>query len=240
MKNDRPNGASDPPRHVAIIMDGNGRWARQRGLPRADGHAAGTENLRPLIQTCPRLGIQYLTLYAFSTENWSRPEEEVQALLRILSVVIERETDELHRNNVRLRHIGRLDGLSAELRAAIIDAIDLTRHNTGLNVTLAFNYGGRDELVRAVRRLVQDGVAPAAIDETLVSAYLDTAALPDPDLIIRTAGEQRLSNYLIWQAAYSEYWFTPVLWPDFGPEDLGRAVAAYTQRQRKFGRVVEV
>jgi undecaprenyl diphosphate synthase len=228
------------PRHVAIIMDGNGRWAQQRGLSRADGHEAGTENIRAIIRACPPLGIDYLTLYAFSTENWSRPEEEVHALLRILSVVIERETDELHRNNARLRHIGSLAGLPPDLRAAVVDAIDLTRHNTGLNITLAFNYGGRAELVHAVRRLLEDRVAAEAVSEAVLSAYLDTAGVPEPDLIIRTAGEQRLSNFLIWQASYSEYWFTSVLWPDFGPEDLERAVEAYAQRQRKFGRVVEV
>jgi undecaprenyl diphosphate synthase len=240
MKRESSNGEGHPPRHVAIIMDGNGRWATRRGLPRAEGHAAGTENIRPIIRACPPLGIEYLTLYAFSTENWSRPEEEVQALMRILSDVIERETMELHRNNVRLRHIGRLEGLSDQLRAAIIDAIDLTSQNTGLNVTLAFNYGGRDELVRAVRRLLIDGIPHDAVTEQLLSGYLDTACLPDPDLIIRTAGEQRLSNFLIWQAAYSEYWFTSALWPDFGPDDLKAAVDAYARRRRKFGRVVEV
>jgi undecaprenyl diphosphate synthase len=234
------SGRAEPPRHIAIIMDGNGRWATRRGLPRAEGHAAGTENIRPIIQACPPLGVTHLTLYAFSTENWSRPEEEVQALMRILSQVIARETSELHRNNVRLRHVGRLEGLSPDLRAAIVDAIDLTRANDGLNVTLAFNYGGRDELVRAVRRLVIDGLPYDAITEQVLSAYLDSAALPDPDLIIRTAGEQRLSNFLIWQAAYAEYWFTPVLWPDFGPADLEEAVAAYVHRERRFGRLAEV
>jgi undecaprenyl diphosphate synthase len=237
MTNEATNGSTAPPRHVAIVMDGNGRWAQQRGLSRSEGHAAGTENIRQIIMACPPLGITHLTLYAFSTENWARPEEEVQALIHILGVVIQRETDELHRNNARLRHIGRLDGLSGELRAAIIDAIDLTRHNTGLNVTLAFNYGGRDELVRAVRRIIEDGLPQTAVDDRLLSGYLDTAGLPDPDLIIRTAGEQRLSNFLIWQAAYSEYWFTPVLWPDFGSDHLAEAVDAYTRRHRKFGRV---
>ncbi len=228
------------PRHVAIIMDGNGRWAQRRGLPRAEGHAAGTENIRPILRACPPLGIDYLTLYAFSTENWSRPEEEVQALMRILSTVIERETPELHRNNARLRHIGSLAGLTPELRAAVVDAIDLTRHNTGLNLTLAFNYGGRAEVIRAIRRMIEDRVPADAVTEELLSSYLDTHELPDPDLIIRTAGEQRLSNYLIWQASYSEYWFTPVLWPDFGPDDLRQAALAYAGRQRKFGRVAEV
>jgi len=241
MTSEQVNGErAHGPRHVAIIMDGNGRWARQRGLSRADGHEAGTENIRAIIRACPGLGIEYLTLYAFSTENWARPEDEVQALMRILSVVIERETGELHRNNARLRHIGSLEGLSPQLRAAVVDAIDLTRHNTGLNVTLAFNYGGRAELVHAVRRLLEDRVPADRISAELISAYLDTAGVPEPDLIIRTAGEQRLSNFLIWQASYSEYWFTPVLWPDFGPEDLERAAEAYAQRQRKFGRVVEV
>jgi undecaprenyl diphosphate synthase len=221
-------------------MDGNGRWATRRGLPRAEGHSAGTENIRPIIRACQPLGVDHLTLYAFSTENWSRPEEEVQALMRILSAVIERETMELHRNNVRLRHIGRLEGLSDALRAAIVDAIDLTSGNTGLNVTLAFNYGGRDEIVRAVRRMIVDGLPFDAVTDARLARYLDTADLPEPDLIIRTAGEQRLSNFLIWQAAYSEYWFTPTLWPDFGPDELRAAVEAYASRQRKFGRVAEV
>jgi undecaprenyl diphosphate synthase len=240
MKSESANGNGDPPRHVAIIMDGNGRWATRRGLPRAEGHSAGTENIRPIIQACQPLGVEHLTLYAFSTENWSRPEEEVQALMRILSAVIERETLELHRNNVRLRHIGRLEGLSDDLRAAIVDAIDLTSRNTGLTVTLAFNYGGRDEIVRAVRRMIVDGLPFDAVTDERLSRYLDTADLPEPDLIIRTAGEQRLSNFLIWQAAYSEYWFTPTLWPDFGPAELQAAVEAYASRQRKFGRVAEV
>jgi undecaprenyl diphosphate synthase len=240
MKSESASGNGDPPRHVAIIMDGNGRWATRRGLPRAEGHSAGTENIRPIIRACQPLGVEHLTLYAFSTENWSRPEEEVQALMRILSAVIERETLELHRNNVRLRHIGRLEGLSDGLRTAIVDAIDLTSGNTGLNVTLAFNYGGRDEIVRAVRRMIVDGLPFDAVTDERLARYLDTAALPEPDLIIRTAGEQRLSNFLIWQAAYSEYWFTPTLWPDFGPDELRAAVEAYASRQRKFGRVAEV
>jgi undecaprenyl diphosphate synthase len=240
MKSESANGNGDPPRHVAIIMDGNGRWATRRGLARAEGHSAGTENIRPIIRACQPLGVEHLTLYAFSTENWSRPEEEVQALMRILSDVIERETLELHRNNVRLRHIGRLEGLSDALRAAIVDAIDLTSGNTGLNVTLAFNYGGRDEIVRAVRRMIVDGLPFDAVTDARLARYLDTADLPEPDLIIRTAGEQRLSNFLIWQAAYSEYWFTPTLWPDFGPDELRAAVEAYASRQRKFGRVAEV
>lgn len=234
------NGTEGTPRHVAIIMDGNGRWARRRGLTRAEGHAAGTENIRAILKAAAELGIEHLTLYAFSTENWSRPEDEVQALMGILGAVIERETTELHRNNVRLRHIGRLTGLSAELRAAVVDAMNLTRDNTGLTVTLAFNYGGRDELVRAVRRMLEDRLSPDMVDEALLSGYLDTAGTPDPDLIIRTAGEQRLSNFLIWQASYSEYWFTPVLWPDFDAAELRRAVEAYAQRLRKFGRVAEV
>lgn len=240
MDEDHPKQPDQLPQHVAIIMDGNGRWAQRRGLARADGHAAGTEHIRPIVTACVEVGIRYLTLYAFSTENWFRPEEEVQALLRILAEVINRETNELHRNNVRLRHIGRLGGLSPDLIRSIQHAMDLTYHNTGLTLTLAFNYGGRDEIVRAVQRLLEDRLSPGAVSEEAISAALDTAPLPDPDLIIRTAGEQRLSNFLIWQAAYSEYWFTPVLWPDFGPDDLRLAVAAYAQRQRKFGRVAEV
>ncbi len=223
------------PRHVAMIMDGNGRWARLRGLPRLAGHRAGTENIRNIVQACVEQGIEYLTLYAFSTENWSRPDSEVQGLLRIFAEVIERETPELHRNGVQVRHIGTLEGVPPSLAEAITGALELTRDNRRLVLSVAFNYGGRGEIVEAVRRIVAEGIPPQAIDEAAISSRLFTAGMPDPDLIIRTAGEQRLSNYLIWQAAYAEYWFTPLYWPDFDKDVLYEALVDYSRRKRKFG-----
>jgi undecaprenyl diphosphate synthase len=226
------------PRHVAIIMDGNGRWARLRGLPRIAGHEAGTENIRRITQRAAEAGIEHLTLWAFSTENWSRPRAEVDGILRILAEAIERETGELHRQGARLCHIGSLDGLAPELAQAVRDAITLTRDNTRITLTLAFNYGGRAELVQAVQRIVADGLTPDAIDEQTLARYLYTADMPDPDLVVRTSGEQRTSNFLIWQAAYAEYVFTPVFWPDFGPDELDAAVAEYCGRERRFGGLV--
>jgi len=223
------------PQHVAVIMDGNGRWAKQRGLPRLAGHRAGTNNIRRVLETFGKYKVKYLTLYAFSTENWNRPESEVKGLIHILGQMIKRETMNLHRNGVRLYYLGRLDGLSPVLQRKVHEAIELTKDNTGLNLSVAFNYGGRAEILDAVRRILAQGLSPEDIDETLFSKYLYTANLPDPDLIIRTAGEMRLSNFLLWQAAYSEYYATPTLWPDFGPEDIEAALAAYSQRQRRFG-----
>jgi undecaprenyl diphosphate synthase len=226
------------PRHVAIIMDGNGRWARRRGLPRLAGHRAGTENIRRIVEACVEQGIEILTIYAFSTENWTRPVEEVQGLLGILSEVIERETDSLHRNGVQVRHIGRLAELAPEIQAKITRSVERTRDNQRLILNVAFNYGGRAEIVDAVRRIVAQGVPADQVDEEVVSASLYTAGCPDPDLIIRTAGEMRLSNFLIWQAAYSEFYSTPTLWPDFDKEELRKAVAEYGRRVRKFGGIV--
>lgn len=223
------------PRHVAMIMDGNGRWARQRGRPRLAGHRAGTENIRTIVEACVEQGVEYLTLYAFSTENWSRPDNEVQGLLRILAEVIERETPELNRNGVQLRHLGSMDGVPQDLADAINGALAVTQHNRRLILNVAFNYGGRAEIVEAVRRIVQEGIPPEAIDEATITAHLYTADIPDPDLIIRTAGEQRLSNYLIWQAAYAEYWFTPTYWPDFDKDVFYEALLDYSRRKRKFG-----
>jgi undecaprenyl diphosphate synthase len=225
------------PNHVAIIMDGNGRWARERGLPRLAGHQAGTENTRRIIESCARFGVRVLTLYAFSTENWQRPREEVEGLLHILSEVIDRETAALHKNGVQLRHLGNPNGLPMALRARVEQAVALTRHNERLQVNVAFNYGGRAEILQAVQRMLADRVAPEDVTEELFASYLHTAGVPDPDLIIRTAGEMRLSNFLLWQAAYAEYWSTPTQWPDFGEEELYRALCAYGQRQRRFGRV---
>ncbi len=225
------------PHHVAIIMDGNGRWARERGLPRLAGHRAGTENIRRIIESCAEVGVRVLTLYAFSTENWQRPREEVNGLFEILGDVIDRETAALHEQGVQLRHLGRLEGLPAALRERVLYAVDLTRHNQRLTVNVAFNYGGRAEILQAVQRLLADGVAPEALTEDLFASYLDTAGSPDPDLIIRTAGEMRLSNFLLWQAAYAEYYSTPTQWPDFGKAEFYRALCEYGQRQRRFGRV---
>lgn len=223
------------PQHVAIIMDGNGRWAKQRGLSRLQGHQAGTENIRRVIDAVGRSGVKYLTLYAFSTENWNRPRREVQALIRLLGEVIDRETMALHERGVRLRHLGTLDGLSPQLRHRVEQAMELTRNNTALTLNVAFNYGGRAEILEAVRHLVSDGVPADRVDEASFSRYLYTTGLPDPDLIIRTAGEMRLSNFLIWQAAYSEYYSTATLWPDFDEKEVEKALLAYSQRQRRFG-----
>lgn len=225
------------PNHVAIIMDGNGRWARERGLPRLAGHRAGTENIRRVIKRFAEHGVKYLTIYAFSTENWNRPPEEVQGLLKILEEVIEREAQSLNKEGVRLLQIGERNGISEGLQRKISDAIDMTKHNSRLTLCIAFNYGGRAEIVSAMKRVLQDGIPPEEIDETTISRYLYTGDLPEPDLIIRTGGEMRLSNFLLWQAAYSEYYSTPTLWPDFGPDDIERALNAYRERERRFGRV---
>ncbi len=226
-----------PPRHVAIIMDGNGRWAQRRGLPRNKGHEAGTANIRPIVAVCPELGIEYLTLWAFSTENWRRPTEEVQGIIQILSESIARETGALHEAGVRLKHIGSLDGLDDDLAGAVQAAIDLTSANTEMTLTLAFNYGGRAEVVTAIREMLRDGLDPDSVTEETISRYLYTADIPDPDLIIRPSGELRLSNFLIWQGAYAELYFQHILWPDFGPDDLRDAVADFMKRQRRFGAI---
>jgi undecaprenyl diphosphate synthase len=223
------------PRHIGIIMDGNGRWARARGLPRAAGHRAGTENLRRVLRAAVEFGVEILTIYAFSTENWGRPDGEVRALMSILERVIDRELQELHEEGVKLRHLGRLDRLPSGLRQKVLDAIELTKNNQQLTLNVAFDYGGRAELVSAIRRIVADGVPVEQIDESLVSRYLYTAGLPDPDLIIRTSGEMRISNFLIWQGAYAEFYVPAVLWPDFDKDELYTALVSYNQRERRFG-----
>lgn len=227
------------PEHVGIIMDGNGRWAKQRGLPRIAGHEAGTENIRRITTRAAEIGIRYLTLWAFSTENWRRPREEVDGILNILAHAIESETQELHRQGARLRHIGSLEGLSPDLCASIRSAIKLTRDNTRITLTLAFNYGGRAEIVNAIQAIINEGIPASDVTEKLIDAHLFTADMPDPDLIVRTSGEFRTSNFLIWQAAYAEYVFSPVLWPDFGPDDLDNAVTEYGQRDRRFGGLTD-
>jgi undecaprenyl diphosphate synthase len=227
------------PTHIAIIMDGNGRWAAARGLPRLAGHRAGTENLRPVIRACAEFGIQYLTIYAFSTENWGRPQEEVEGLMQLIEDVIDRELNELHKEGVRLRHIGRLEHLNPSLRDKVLHAVELTKSNTRLNLNIAFNYGGRDEIVCAICAMLRDGVKPEDVTEPLISQYLFTAGTPDPDLIVRTSGEMRISNFLIWQSAYSEYYVTNAYWPDFDKEELRKALLDFSQRERRFGRLGE-
>jgi len=223
------------PRHVAIIMDGNGRWARSRNLPRNAGHRAGVENLRTVIDACIEFGIEILTIYAFSTENWGRPESEVRGLMRIFARVLDQEIDELSAQGVCLHHLGDLNGVAATLQNKVRRAVEKTQHNTTLIVNVAFNYGGRAEILHAVRQMLEDGVDPGTLTEELFSSYLFTRGLPDPDLVIRTSGELRISNFLIWQAAYAEYFAAPEYWPDFGRDELYGALLAYTQRDRRYG-----
>jgi undecaprenyl diphosphate synthase len=223
------------PTHVGIIMDGNGRWAKGRGLPRLAGHHAGTENVRPITIACADAGVEVLTIYAFSTENWRRPVDEVHGLMRLLLQRIDKEAAELHRNHVQIRHVGELEGIQRRLAERVRAAVELTRANTGLVLNVAFNYGARQEIARAVRRLLAQGVSAEDITEGVIDQHLDTAGLPDLDLVIRTGGEMRLSNFLLWQAAYAEYYSTPICWPDFGREELYQAFAEFGRRVRRFG-----
>ncbi|MCW5732931.1 MAG: di-trans,poly-cis-decaprenylcistransferase [Enhydrobacter sp.] len=227
------------PRHIAIIMDGNGRWARARGLPRLAGHRAGTENLRRIIEACVEVGVKYLTIYAFSTENWSRPQDEVQGLMGIFDEVFERELAELHRQGARLNHIGRLEGMRPSLREKVLKGMQITKDNDRLVLSVAFNYGGRDEIVDAIKAIIAAGTPTEQVNAELVSQHLYTAGIPDPDLIIRTSGEQRISNFLLWQAAYAEWIFPETFWPDFGREQLLAAIEQYGQRERRYGKVLE-
>ena len=232
------NSASSPkpiPYHLAIIMDGNGRWAKARGLPRLAGHRAGTENLRRTLKACVRHGVKILTIYAFSTENWGRPAEEVRGLMTILEQVIERELRELNSQGVQIRHIGRTQGISPRLLKKIERAVKLTQQNDTLILNVAFNYGGRQEIIDAIQRLMQDGYQAEQVNDALISQYLYTAGQPDPDLIIRTSGELRVSNFLIWQGAYAEYYVTPTYWPDFDEDELQKALDHYATRERRFG-----
>lgn len=223
------------PRHVAVVMDGNGRWANSRHLPRLAGHRAGTENVRRITTACADAGVEVLTIYAFSTENWRRPADEIRGLMTILAQSIDREAAELHRNDIQIRHIGSLEEIAATLAERVRRAVALTRENTRMVLNVAFNYGGRAEITRAVQRLLAEGVPPERVTEEGIARYLDTAGLPDPDLVIRTGGEMRLSNFLLWQAAYAEYYSTPVCWPDFGRDELYRAFTEYARRARRFG-----
>lgn len=227
------------PKHVAIIMDGNGRWAKQRGLPRSEGHRQGTENLRRLIRAAVEFNVEILTIYAFSTENWNRPRREVQLLMRILEMVIDRELEELNREGVQIRHIGELEGIDERLQKKVKEACETTKHNTRLILNVAFNYGGRDEIVHAVQAIIRKGIPAEDITEELISEHLYTSGLPDPDFLIRTSGEFRLSNFLIWQGAYAEHYYTPVYWPDFDKEALRAALDEYAHRKRRFGKTDE-
>jgi undecaprenyl diphosphate synthase len=227
------------PTHVAIIMDGNGRWAKRRSLPRQAGHRAGAENLRRIVRACVEFKIKILTIYAFSTENWGRPESEVRGLMKIFARVLDQELDELHNQGVCIHHLGDLTGVNPTLQAKVRRALELTTNNDRLILNVAFNYGGRAEILHAVRQMLADGLKPDELTEDLFSSYLFTKGLPDPDLVIRTSGELRISNFLIWQAAYAEYYPTPALWPDFGREELYQAIVAYNERERRFGLVTK-
>ena len=223
------------PLHVAIIMDGNVRWAEGHNTSRLEGHRAGTENIRRVVESFVKYRVKYLTLYAFSTENGSRPKEEVRELMHILGRVIRRETKALHEKGIRLNHLGRIDRLSERVQKQVRYAIELTKDNPVMTLSIAFDYGGRAEIVNAAKEIVKEGIDPEIIDEPLFSSHLYSAGLPDPDLIIRTAGEARLSNFLLWQSAYSEFYFTPVYWPDFDEEETRKALVAYSERRRNFG-----
>ncbi len=224
------------PQHIAIIMDGNGRWAKKRALPRSAGHSAGSKNFKDIARYCNKIGLKYLTVYAFSTENWKRPKDEVDNIMNILRDYL-RDAKNFKDENIKVKFIGELSVLDEDIRELIIDAEENSSDATGLHLNIALNYGGRDEIVHAVKRIVAEGIAPEAIDEQAVSDRLYTAGQPDPDFIIRPSGEYRLSNYLIWQSAYAEYWFSDVLWPDFSPKHLEEAIAEFNKRNRRFGGI---
>jgi len=223
------------PIHVGLIMDGNGRWATQRGLPRLAGHKAGVENVKPTVLAAKKFGIKYLTFYAFSTENWKRPQDEVSGIMNLLSIFIDREVNNLHKEGVRILHIGRRERLDQSLRKKIEGAIELTKNNTAITVQMGLDYGGRDEITQAVRKIVSLDVPPEAVTEELISQNLYTAGIPDPDLVIRTSGEMRTSNFLVWQSAYAEWVFTETYWPDFNEEVFWQMLVEYSRRDRRFG-----
>jgi undecaprenyl diphosphate synthase len=231
----------NPPRHIAIIMDGNGRWAKERGLSRVKGHEEGAESVRAILRACGEIGVEYLTLYAFSTENWKRPKTEIAALMKLLERFLKKETPELMEQNVRLQAIGRITDLPASCQRELHRAIETTARNTGVTLVLALSYGGREEIVDAVKSVV-DAVRNGRIDEAMVNTetfgkHLYTRYYPDPDLLIRTSGEMRISNFLLWQLSYTEMYVTPVLWPDFRREELLKAIAEYTRRDRRYGGI---
>ena len=225
------------PTHVAIIMDGKGRWAKSRGLPRLAGHKAGTENLRRIIEASVEFGIKYLTIYAFSTENWGRPEDEVSGLMKLFDDVFNRELAELHKQGARLIHIGRLEGVSQSMKDKIKNGEEITKENKKLILNVAFNYGSRDEILNAVQNIMKKGIEAEDVTQEMIGENLFTSHSPDPDLIIRTSGEKRISNFLLWQSAYSEWYFPEILWPDFGREALLEAIHEFARRERRFGKV---
>ena len=225
------------PAHVAIIMDGNGRWAAERSLSRASGHSAGLDNIRRIVRFFAGRGVKYLTLFAFSTENWGRPDEEVKTLIELLRRAVRDETIPLHEEGVRINHLGRLDRIPKSLADAIRESVELTRYNDVITLSVAYDYGSRAEIVEAVKAIVADGLSPDEVDEGTLSRYLYTGGLPDPDLVIRTAGEMRLSNFLLWQAAYAEFYSADVLWPDFDEAEADKALAEYGRRNRRYGKL---
>ncbi|SNR39900.1 isoprenyl transferase [Puniceibacterium sediminis] len=237
----KPIREGNGPRHVAVIMDGNGRWARQRGRPRLFGHHAGAKRIRELVEACPGFGVKYLTIFAFSTENWKRTQSEVAGLMSLFRRYIAKETRALREENVRVRFIGDRERLDAKLIRLMDEMETMTEHCDGVNLTIALNYGGRDEVARATKRLAQDVAAgtlcPDSVTVETLPKYLDTYVLPDPDLVIRTSGEARISNFLLWQSAYAEYEFVDTLWPDFSAEEFGRLTKAYGERDRRYGAV---
>jgi len=234
-KKEQKNEFKKIPQHIAIIMDGNGRWAKAHHLPRMAGHNAGKENLRRIIRACIDFGIKYLTVYAFSTENWKRPKDEVDGLMQILSNMIDTELKELDKEGIQICHIGRLEGLPPTLQVKIRRAVETTKDNHRLICNFAWNYGGRDEIVHAIQQILKEKPNPAEITEAFISKHLFTTGIPDPDLVIRTSGEMRTSNFLLWQSAYAEWYFTPTLWPDFDKEGLQEAIITYGNRKRRFG-----
>ncbi|MBE5902757.1 MAG: isoprenyl transferase [Pseudobutyrivibrio sp.] len=229
------------PEHIAIILDGNGRWAKAKGMPRTYGHTVGAKNVETICRAAHDMGVKYVTMYAFSTENWSRPADEVKALMKLLGEYIKTCMKTAKKDNLRVRFIGDLSKLDDKLRANIKELTEYSSQFTGLTLTIAINYGSRDEMTRAIRNLASDvkagEIQPEDIDEELFSSYLDTKDIPDPDFMIRTSGEQRLSNYLLWQLAYAEFYFTPVAWPDFTPDELKKAIEEYDKRNRRFGGI---
>jgi len=225
------------PQHIAIIMDGNGKWARQRGLPRLAGHREGAANAHRVVEILADYGIKYLTLYVFSTENWNRPKEEIDGIFQILEERFDEEIEFAQKRGIRIYHVGDLNGLPPQIKGKLKQAVESTKNNTVMNVGLAFNYGGRGEIIEAVRCLIRSNAPVEDVNEASLARHLHTAGLPDPDLVIRTGGEMRLSNFLLWQAAYAEFYFTEVLWPEFNRDEIDKALKAYGERQRRFGSV---
>lgn len=229
------DGVANVPVHVAFIMDGNGRWAQKQNLPRIAGHEVGVQRIQGILETLAPLGVKFVTLYAFSTENWARPQDEVDGIMDVFSEAVASQTEDLHKQNVRIIHVGKTENLSPGLRDAVVDAQRLTADNTRITLNIAFDYGGRAEILEAARRIIKDGINPDSIDEELFSQYLFTAHCPDPDLIIRTGGEQRISNFLLWQSAYSEMHYTSTLWPDLDAAELVQVLETFGSRRRRYG-----